>query len=142
MKEKRFFYADSIRWRLISHLILLILVILLVTWFFQVAMLDTFYELTKRRELKNVANALSQNLDSEDLTSIASDLALDGSMRIIVYRTVDKGNTLFIDVDASSVSSEFSASGCSASFFLFFLGSMDLIFSIISGARSTREEIL
>ncbi len=107
MKGKRFFYSDSIRWRLVSHLVLLILVILLVTWFFQVAMLDTFYELTKRRELKNVANALSQNLDSEDLTSLASDLALDGSMRIIVYRTVDKGNTLFIDVDASSVSSNY-----------------------------------
>ncbi len=102
MRKGKRYYSDSIRWRLVGHLILLTLVILLVTWFFQVVMLDNFYELTKRRELKNAASALSQNLDSNELTVLASDLAVDGSLRIFVYRTVGNGSTLLVDVDASA----------------------------------------
>lgn len=92
---------DSIRWKLAFHLIIVSLIVLLVTWFCQIRLLDNFHELTKRRELKHAVSVLSENIDQSNLNAIATDLAKSSSMRVFVYRGTESGASLVVDVDAT-----------------------------------------
>ena len=92
---------DSIRWKLAVHMIIVCSLALLVTWFCQIRLLDNFYESTKRRELRQSATVLSQNIDQPNLNQIASDLAKEVSMRVFVYRGTQNGSSLVVDVDAT-----------------------------------------
>ena len=91
----------SIRWKLATHLSLVIAMVLLITWLFQVFLLDNFYEATKKRELTNSAEIISKQIDSAEINTIAYDLAVECSMRVFVYRMTDLGAKLEVDVDAS-----------------------------------------
>lgn len=91
----------SIRWKLAAYLSWLIAIVLLITWLFQVFLLDRFYEKTKRHELLSSAEFLAAQINNERLDSIAYDLALECSMRVFVYRMTDTGVKLEVDVDAS-----------------------------------------
>ena len=91
----------SIGWKLAFHIIVLTGLAVLVTWVFQVFLLDKFYEVTKRRELRRSAEILSQNIDDPEMKEIASDLAIESTMRVFVYQITDTGKNLLVDVDAT-----------------------------------------
>ncbi len=92
----------SIRWKLVTYLSVLTAIILLITWFFQVYLLDSFYESTKRYELTEAADAISENIDQTDLRAIAYDYSVACTMRVLIYRLTDSGVQLILDVDATS----------------------------------------
>ena len=57
----------GIQHKLYALLALFTFVIIVVVWLFQVFLLSTFYENSKRRELKLAAQVLSENLTADDL---------------------------------------------------------------------------
>lgn len=74
---------------------------LVTTWFFQVYLLDYFYEKTKRSELRNAAEEIADNIENENLRDIALELAVDGSMRVLVVKVDDEVGIPLLDVDAT-----------------------------------------
>lgn len=91
----------SIRWKLIVYFAIFVAIALLVTWIFQVYLLNNFYELVKRREMVNSAKALALHIEKEDLNIHAYDQALDGVMTVAVYRFDGKNPTQIVNVDAT-----------------------------------------
>ncbi|MBQ9131074.1 MAG: HAMP domain-containing histidine kinase [Clostridia bacterium] len=76
----------SIRWRLVFYLLIFLSILLLITWLFQVLLLDAVFEHIKRKELGRSANALVEELDSDRLQTVALNHAVDYSMNILIYR--------------------------------------------------------
>ena len=76
----------SIRWKLLLYMMGFVLVILLITWFFQIFLLDDFYRAIKKTEMKEAAQVLEQNLQSESLSEIARTNAVDHSLYVRIYR--------------------------------------------------------
>jgi len=76
----------SVRWKLIFYMTLFVVLILAITWFFQIFLLDDFYRTEKRDEMKKTADLLSEHLGSEDFHSTAKKKAVDHSLYVTVYR--------------------------------------------------------
>lgn len=76
----------SIRWKLLGYLLFFLVFILLVVWFFQIYMLNSFYEGTKYREMKRVSAEISDNLGKAGLAELVYRSAQDSTTRIVVYR--------------------------------------------------------
>lgn len=91
----------SIRWKLIAYFAIFVAIALMVTWVFQVYLLNNFYELIKRREMVRGAQTLSTHVENEDLNIYVYDQALDGVMAVGVYQFVGKNATEIINVDAT-----------------------------------------
>ncbi len=92
----------SIRWKLIAYFTVFVAIALLVTWVFQVYLLNNFYELIKRREMQHSAQALSLHINQDDLDLHAYDQALDGVMSVAIYRIESKNKaTTIVNVDAT-----------------------------------------
>lgn len=91
----------SIRWKLVFFLGFLTAIVLLITWIFQVYLLDRFYEYTKRREIEFAASTISDHLDCEDLRSVVGNIAADASMRIMIFRINEQGTETVVDIDAT-----------------------------------------
>ena len=83
--------ATRLRWRLALALSVLVVVVLVVTWFFQVYLIDDFYEHIKRRELTGAADYLCEHLEEEAFDMIAYSYAVDGAMTISAYRRLPDG---------------------------------------------------
>ena len=96
----------SIRWKLIVYFAVFIAIALLVTWVFQVYLLNNFYELIKRRELASSAQALSLYLERDDLEIHAYDKAIDGVMGVEVYCITEQETKQLISVDATGQAGE------------------------------------
>ena len=96
----------SIRWKLIVYFAIFVAIALLVTWVFQVYLLNGFYELVKRRELANSAQSLSLYLERDDLEIHAYDKAIDGVMSVEIYRVTEHEAKQLISVDATGQAGE------------------------------------
>ena len=95
----------SIRWKLIAYFTVFVAIALLVMWMFQVYLLNNFYELIKRREMQQSAQALSLHIEKDDLALHAYDQALDGVMSVGIYRFEGKNQTTeIVNVDATGQS--------------------------------------
>lgn len=92
----------SIRWKLIAYFTVFVAIALLVMWVFQVYLLNNFYELIKRREMQQSAQALSLHIEQDDLDLHAYDQALDGVMSVAIYRFEGRTQaTPIVNVDAT-----------------------------------------
>ena len=60
----------SIRAKLILYLACFSALILLVFWFFQIFMLDRFYEWSKKDQMKKTLSQLEQSLREDDLARL------------------------------------------------------------------------
>ena len=78
----------SISWKLGAYLVFFVAFVLLVTWVFQVLLLNIFYQTVKRGELDRAANDIAMHIDApvEELKSMAYRYAVDSSMSANVYR--------------------------------------------------------
>ncbi len=91
----------SIRWKLAFYLSVFIAVVVLVTWLFQIYLLNTFYEHIKKKELATVADSLVEQIESEDLKLIAYRHAVEGSMTVAVCRFEDGYPKTVVNIDAT-----------------------------------------
>ncbi len=91
----------SIRWKLAISMAAFILLVLGVTWVFQVFLLGTFHEETKRRELLLTAEELELNLSEDAIASLAYNCAVSRTMSVAIYRIEAEGFSEIVNVDAA-----------------------------------------
>ena len=93
----------SVRWKLASYMAVFVACVLLITWIFQVFLLESFFKYVKHEELEETADALSAILDDEVLLSAAAfNEARQHSMCVAIYqiRNDEIGKTV-LEVDAT-----------------------------------------
>lgn len=76
----------SLRWYLHVSLAVFLVIVIAVTWFFQIFLLNLFYERGRREELLRAGDALSEVLGTGEMQDTASELAVKGSFSLILYR--------------------------------------------------------
>ena len=76
--------------------------LLVALWIVQTIFLDEFYKGIKTGQVKNCANAICQNIDSDDLSDLISDIENHNSMFVSIYDTTDTVITSVYKSDASS----------------------------------------
>lgn len=91
----------SIRWKLAVYLAGFIALVLIVTWVFQVYLLDTFYEHIKKKELAETADYLAEHLESDEISLLAYSCAVDGTMTVSICRLEEGKISPLISVDAT-----------------------------------------
>ena len=88
----------SIGWKLVLYFVGFTAICLLVTWLFQVILLNPFFERSKRNELASATQILSANISSEDLEETAKSIAGNGDMTILIYQTENGVSTPVVSV--------------------------------------------
>lgn len=91
----------SIRWKLAAYFGVFVAIVLVVTWIFQVYLLDTFYEQAKRNEMEAAADELSLLLEDERLPMVAYGHAINSAMSVSVYRIKGAEAIPLASVDAT-----------------------------------------
>ena len=91
----------SIRWKLAMYFGVFVAIVLMVTWVFQVYLLDTFYEQAMEREMKETADELSLSVDSDRLPMLAYGSAIESAMSVSVYRIEGDDAIPVANVDAT-----------------------------------------
>lgn len=86
----------SIRYKVFGYFSLFIACILLFLWFFQIVFLNDFYRWTKINEIKTSAQVISRNIESEDLTSLLTDISVNQQMCIKIIN-MDSGTSVSLD---------------------------------------------
>lgn len=81
----------SICWKLGGYLFLLLAILLIIIWTFQVLLLDILFEHIQKREMLRLGTVLAQKIDKDDLELFASDIAIDSAVSVLVYK-LDEGN--------------------------------------------------
>lgn len=94
----------SVRWKLLLYMTVFVIVILLITWFFQIFLLGAFFRSTKKNEMKESAEELAAQLGSESLTTTAFAAAVDHSLYITVYRIGNGTAEQLLSADAGGSS--------------------------------------
>ncbi len=103
-KKEREGRGISIRWKLALYFGIFVAIMLVVTWVFQVYLLDTFYERAKEDEIKRSARELAEVVESDRLPMEVYAQALRSSTSIGVYKIEDGAATLLIDQDSTGES--------------------------------------
>ena len=67
----------SIRWKIASYLAIFIAFVLVITWVFQVFLVNVFYEQVKKGELTDAGETIGIHVESRDLSRIAHDCAVE-----------------------------------------------------------------
>ena len=91
----------SIRWKLAVFLSVFIAIVLLITWIFQVYLLDAFYEHIKKKELAKTAAYLSNQLESDELSLLAYSCAVEGTMTVSIFQLNEGRTHPMVSVDAT-----------------------------------------
>lgn len=78
--------ALSVRWKLLFYMTVFVLVVLIVTWIFQIFLLGDFYRSVKKEEMKETAYLLAMHAEKDDLAQIAYNTAVENSLFISVYK--------------------------------------------------------
>ena len=73
----------SIRWQLFAYLSLLLGVLLIVLWLFQVVFMERFYKAIKKNEIIDVGRTIEKNIGSSNLYSIMGNLADSRNLCIV-----------------------------------------------------------
>lgn len=75
----------SIRWKLAAYMSVFVAVILIVTWLFQVFLLDTFFQSIKEGEMRDSALSLAEKVGENDLEIAAYQEAIDHSLCVVIF---------------------------------------------------------
>lgn len=79
------FNKVGIKWRLFGYFVFFVAVILSLLWIFQTVLLDRFYKSIKFRSVETSAQAISRNIDNEDLDSLVARIAQSSEVCISIY---------------------------------------------------------
>ncbi|MBQ7347972.1 MAG: HAMP domain-containing histidine kinase [Clostridia bacterium] len=91
----------SIRWKLVVYMTLFVAIILLVTWLFQIVLLDAFFRAVKKNEMREAADALAVKVASDDLQTAAYGEAIDHSLCVTIFRIAENGSERMVNIDAT-----------------------------------------
>ena len=92
----------SIRWKLAAYMAVFVACVLMITWIFQVFLLDNFFQFVKRREMEETATELTFLLGDEESLRIHSyNAAVEHSLCVTVYRIDGQVLEKLTDVDAT-----------------------------------------
>ena len=91
----------SVRWKLIFYMSAFVVVFLIVTWFFQIFLLGTFFRSVKRNEMEEVATSLSEKVGTGGLAGAAFNAAVDHTLCVTVYRIENGHAQRVTDADAT-----------------------------------------
>ena len=100
-KQKKSSNRYSIRWKLATYMSLFVAVILLITWLFQVFLLDNFYRGVKRQEMLESAEKMVPALGTDTLETVAFGEAIERSLCVMVYHIKNEQVTRIINADAT-----------------------------------------
>ena len=73
----------SIRWQLFGYLSLMIAILIIVLWLFQVVFMESFYKKIKKDEIVEVAKTIEKNIQSDKLEDILNNLANSRNLCIV-----------------------------------------------------------
>ena len=104
-KEKKslngFFSNISIRWKLAAYMAIFVAIILMITWVFQVFLLDTFFRSIKESELKESAATLANKVGNSDLETQAFREAVDHSLCVVIFQLEGRTSRQVVSIDAT-----------------------------------------
>lgn len=100
----------SIGWKLVLYFAGFTAAALLITWVFQVILLNTFFESSKRRELLSATEELALNINEESLSETARRLSQSGDMSILIYQIEENGTVEVVNAGGFGRESFFSLS--------------------------------
>lgn len=83
----------TIKWKFFLYLIGFTGFLLFLLWYFQIIHLNTFYKMIKKNELKNAAEEILKNIDSDSLEDLITDIA--DSYDVGVNLTDVDGNSIY-----------------------------------------------
>ena len=91
----------SIRWKLIAYMSAFVALLLMVTWLFQVFLLDIFFLSVKKKEMKGAALQLAATLETDQLPAQVYEEAADHSLCVIIYQINQQKISKKTSVDAT-----------------------------------------
>ena len=83
-KTKRYF---SIRFHIFSVIAVLTAVLLAVLWFFHALFLNAAYKVAKESDINRAANLIADNIDSDDVTSLISQVTAEYDLCVLITDT-------------------------------------------------------
>lgn len=89
----------SMKWKVFGYFLGFTAVLIGILWFLQIVYLDTFYRQIKEQELKDAANYVQDNVESENIQEVIDEVAKDYDVSILI--TDSKGVPLY-KTDAGS----------------------------------------
>jgi signal transduction histidine kinase len=95
------FFNVSIRWKLAAYMALFVAIVLIITWLFQVFLLDTFFRSIKESEMEESARLLAQNVGDAGLENDAFREAVDHSLCVVVYQLNEQSGKPIVSIDAT-----------------------------------------
>ena len=105
VKEKKtlhgLFANVSIRWKLAAYMAIFVAIILMITWLFQVFLLDAFFRSIKESEMQESAMELAEKVGEIDLETEAFMEAVDHSLCVVIYQLNEKTGRPIVSIDAT-----------------------------------------
>ena len=99
LKKKR--KGISIRWKLATYISFFALLVLVITWLFQVFLIDSFYRSVKKQEMRESAEKMVATLGTDRLESVAFGEAIERSLCVMVYHIDGEQVNRIINADAT-----------------------------------------
>ena len=93
--------GNSIRWKIAVYMSFFVAIVLLVTWFFQVFLLDSFFRMIKKDEMQETARHLLDRVHTSELAAEAYGEAIEHSLCIMLFQMGEQNATQMINVDAT-----------------------------------------
>ena len=91
----------SVRWKLILYMTVFVVVVLLVTGFFQIFMLDRFYQSVKKDEMTEAADRLAEKVGTDSLYNAAFNAAIDDALCVTIYKIENGYANRLVSIDGT-----------------------------------------
>ena len=86
--EKENKKSFSIRFHIFSVIAILTALLILVLWFFHALFLNAAYKVAKESDINRAANLITENIDSRDVSSLISQVAVEYELCVLITDTV------------------------------------------------------
>ena len=83
----------SLRAHLVRYMLIFLGIVLMITWLFQVGLLDVVYEKVRERDLEQVGDRIAEAVGSDSLEDVVYNISMEELMEISVYR-IDSGRAI------------------------------------------------
>ncbi len=88
MKHKH--KKKPLRFYLATGFLIFSALLLIVLWMFQTVFLESFYKTVKTNQVKNCAYAVSDHINSDDLSDLVAEIEDQNNMSVGIYNTTEK----------------------------------------------------
>lgn len=96
--KKQKFKGLSVKWKIFIYFSVFTLIMLILLWLFQIVFLNSFYRLIKTNEIKECAEEIIDNIESENIDEIIEKICTDNYICVRVINTTFQDPFLFNDI--------------------------------------------